>query len=122
MLKWIQVFVMTALAMVVGYTAATTSLNKNTAEAFLEGKTSFCDLDEDERLKLCPMLRTQENEKDASLTVYRCDEDQAFVIIKSPTSHMREKLMVKFFELGSKNIKIRKLCKKGNTEAFYINA
>lgn len=121
--KWVQFFLIIVFAMAIGYGAATTSFKKDTAENFMKGTVSFCQLNEAERIRICPMVRTQENgENDARLIMYQCNGTYAFVVMEKPTKKMKEMLMVKFLKLSTNGVRIASICQEHHKEAFFLIA
>ena len=112
MKKWVKISLM-VLIMCVGYGVGFVQYNpKVRIKTYERGVTSFCNLLEEDRLKVCPLKRIYtELKTGGSVIYYVCSQDESFIETNDLSDLSREMMMAdfkKYIDAGA--LKIEQVC------------
>lgn len=93
---------------------------------FNAGKASFCDLDEDDRFAVCPVIRKQTVEAAGKgrVTLYICDSTRRngyVTISKNATAQFRTQLMAYLAGMAANGAKVEKSCETKTSEIYKVS-
>lgn len=93
-----------------------TADNKKTAgvAAYYAGKATFCDLDENDRLKICPLRRHTTVFPDSGLAVeYKCSDKLGFLEVRDLSPKFEKQLAQELMQLTLMGVTVTPVCKAG---------
>lgn len=131
--KWIRMLVL-SLAFLVGgtlefgagyYMGQRNAAPVSKAESFFAGKSTFCELDEDDRLTVCPVVRKASRAPVGKgvAVLYICDSARknGYIEVVGADAKFGELVNRKLLALARGGAKVEKTCAKKNSVVYRVS-
>lgn len=120
-LKIISYVLVLILTLSLGYSIGVFHHKKSARIGYKIGVVSFCDLEEADRLKVCPLMRFQkEIESGGSAILYVCSQESGFIETNSLTKKSAKLLESLLNKIRKKGGQVEEVCSTENGVVYEI--